>query len=328
MRATIEALGGEIRFNSRVIDFDIERHSENPAQGQIRAVLLASGERIAAEHVVLAPGHSARDTFEVLHGRGVHMDAKPLSIGFRIEHPQSVIDHCRFGQFAGNPILGAADYKLVHHCKNGRSVYSFCMCPGGTVVAATSEAGRVVTNGMSQYSRNERNANSGIVVGISPADYPGHPLAGIAFQREWESRAYELGGSNYDAPAQLVGDFIANRPSTQLGSVEPSYKPGVKLGDLNPSLPSYAIEAIREALPAFERQIRGYSMHDAVLTGIETRTSSPIRIKRDDHTLQSLNTKGLYPAGEGAGYAGGIMSAAIDGIRVAEALALDMVAQA
>ncbi|MGG6739730.1 UNVERIFIED_CONTAM: hypothetical protein QE602_11015, partial [Streptococcus suis] len=252
---------------------------------------------------------------------------KPFSIGFRAEHPQSLIDKCRFGPGAGHPILGAADYKLVHHASNGRSVYSFCMCPGGTVVAATSEPGRVVTNGMSQYSRNERNANSGIVVGISPADYPGHPLAGIAFQREWESRAYELGGGNYNAPGQLVGDFIANRPSTQLGSVEPSYKPGVTLGDLNPSLPTYAIDAIREALPAFEKQIRGYSMHDAVLTGIETRTSSPIRIKRDDHTLQSLNTKGLYPAGEGAGYAGGIMSAAIDGIRVAEALALDMVAQ-
>jgi len=278
--------------------------------------------------VVLAIGHSARDTFEMLYERGVYIEAKPFSIGFRAEHPQSLIDKCRFGPSAGHPILGAADYKLVHHASNGRSVYSFCMCPGGTVVAATSEPGRVVTNGMSQYSRNERNANSGIVVGISPADYPGHPLAGIAFQREWESRAYELGGGNYDAPGQLVGDFIANRPSTALGSVEPSYKPGVKLGDLNPSLPKYAIDAIREALPAFDKQIRGYAMHDAVLTGIETRTSSPIRIKRDDHSLQSLNTRGLYPAGEGAGYAGGIMSAAIDGIRVAEALALDIAAQA
>ncbi|MBV8625663.1 MAG: hypothetical protein JO174_19450, partial [Herbaspirillum sp.] len=309
------------RFEQRVEDVLIE-------DGQIRGLTLASGEQIEADHVVLAIGHSARDTFEMLYERGVYIEAKPFSIGFRAEHPQSLIDKCRFGPSAGHPILGAADYKLVHHASNGRSVYSFCMCPGGTVVAATSEPGRVVTNGMSQYSRNERNANSGIVVGISPADYPGHPLAGIAFQREWESRAYELGGGNYDAPGQLVGDFIANRPSTALGSVEPSYKPGVKLGDLNPSLPKYAIDAIREALPAFDKQIRGYAMHDAVLTGIETRTSSPIRIKRDDHSLQSLNTRGLYPAGEGAGYAGGIMSAAIDGIRVAEALALDIAAQA
>lgn len=320
MREKIEKLGGEFRFEQRVEDVLIE-------DGQIRGLTLNTGEQIEADHVVLAIGHSARDTFEMLYERGVYIEAKPFSIGFRAEHPQSLIDKCRFGPGAGHPILGAADYKLVHHASNGRSVYSFCMCPGGTVVAATSEPGRVVTNGMSQYSRNERNANSGIVVGISPADYPGHPLAGIAFQREWESRAYELGGGNYNAPGQLVGDFIANRPSTRLGSVEPSYKPGVTLGDLNPSLPKYAIDAIREALPAFEKQIRGYSMHDAVLTGIETRTSSPIRIKRDDHTLQSLNTKGLYPAGEGAGYAGGIMSAAIDGIRVAEALALDMVGQ-
>jgi len=320
MRDKIEKLGGEFRFEQRVEDVQIE-------DGQIRGLTLASGEQIEADHVVLAIGHSARDTFEMLYERGVYIEAKPFSIGFRAEHPQSLIDKCRFGPSAGHPILGAADYKLVHHASNGRSVYSFCMCPGGTVVAATSEPGRVVTNGMSQYSRNERNANSGIVVGISPADYPGHPLAGIAFQREWESRAYELGGHNYNAPAQLVGDFIANRPSTAQASVEPSYKPGVKWGDLNPSLPKYAIDAIREALPAFDKQIRGYSMHDAVLTGIETRTSSPIRIKRDDHTLQSLNTRGLYPAGEGAGYAGGIMSAAIDGIRVAEALALDIIAE-
>ncbi|OWY26981.1 NAD(P)/FAD-dependent oxidoreductase [Herbaspirillum robiniae] len=320
MRDKIEKLGGEFRFEQRVEDVQIE-------DGQIRGLTLASGEQIEADHVVLAIGHSARDTFEMLYERGVYIEAKPFSIGFRAEHPQSLIDKCRFGPSAGHPILGAADYKLVHHASNGRSVYSFCMCPGGTVVAATSEPGRVVTNGMSQYSRNERNANSGIVVGISPEDYPGHPLAGIAFQREWESRAYELGGHNYDAPAQLVGDFIANRPSTAQASVEPSYKPGVKWGDLNPSLPKYAIDAIREALPAFDKQIRGYSMHDAVLTGIETRTSSPIRIKRDDHTLQSLNTRGLYPAGEGAGYAGGIMSAAIDGIRVAEALALDIIAE-
>jgi uncharacterized FAD-dependent dehydrogenase len=320
MRASIEVLGGEFRFESKVDDLEIE-------SGRVRAIVLAGGERIAADHVVLAVGHSARDTFQMLHARGVYVEAKPFSIGFRIEHPQSIIDRCRFGPSAGHPILGAADYKLVHHAGNGRSVYSFCMCPGGTVVAATSEEGRVVTNGMSQYSRNERNANSGIVVGITPADYPGDPLAGIAFQRQWESRAFELGGGNYDAPGQLVGDFIAGRPSTEFGSVQPSYKPGVHLGDLATALPSYAIEAIREALPAFDKQIKGFAMQDAVLTGVETRTSSPIRIKRNEH-YQSLNTRGLYPAGEGAGYAGGIMSAAVDGIRVAEAVALSMLADA
>ena len=319
MRASIEELGGEFRFESKVDNLDIEN-------GQVRGVTLANGEQIVSDHVVLAVGHSARETFQMLYDNGVYVEAKPFSIGFRIEHPQSIIDRCRFGPNAGNPILGAAVYKLVHHASNGRSVYSFCMCPGGTVVAATSEPGRVVTNGMSQYSRNERNANSGIVVGITPADYPGHPLAGIAFQREWESRAYELGGRNYDAPGQLVGDFIKGRPSSEFGSVTPSYKPGVHLGDLASALPPYAIEAIREALPEFDKQIKGFAMRDAVLTGVETRTSSPIRIKRNDGDLQSLNTRGLYPAGEGAGYAGGIMSAAIDGIRVAEALALDVLA--
>ena len=273
--------------------------------------------------MVLAVGHSARDTFEMLHQRGVHMEEKPFSIGFRIEHPQSLIDRARFGKNAGNPLLGAADYKLVHHAANGRSVYSFCMCPGGTVVAATSEEGCVVTNGMSQYSRNERNANSGIVVGITPEDYPGDALAGIAFQRLWEGRAFELGGGNYNAPAQLVGDFLAGRPSTTLGSVVPSYTPGVHLTDLSTALPDYAIAAIREALPAFEKQTKGFAMHDAVLTGVETRTSSPVRIKRGED-FQSMNTLGLYPAGEGAGYAGGILSAAVDGIEVAEAVALSI----
>jgi uncharacterized FAD-dependent dehydrogenase len=324
MRATIESLGGEIRFSQRVDDIDIR-------DGKIRALHLSTGEVLPASHVVLAVGHSARDTFEMLHERGVYVEAKPFSIGFRAEHPQSLIDQCRFGPQAGHPILGAADYKLVHHCKNGRSVYSFCMCPGGTVVAATSEPGRVVTNGMSQYSRNERNANAAIVVGITPDDFitsshgaPGGALAGISFQRELESRAYVLGGSNYEAPGQLVGDFIANRPSTAFGAVQPSYKPGVKLGDLSSVLPEYAITAIREALPAFDKQIRGFSMPDAVLTGVETRTSSPIRIKRHDDTLQSLNTQGLFPAGEGAGYAGGILSAGVDGIKVAEAVAKSM----
>ena len=318
MRENIIALGGEIRFQSRVDDVEIEG-------GQVRAVVLNGGERIATNHLVLAIGHSARDTFEMLHKRGVYLEAKPFSVGFRIEHPQSLIDRARYGSNAGNPLLGAADYKLVHHAANGRAVYSFCMCPGGTVVAATSEPGRVVTNGMSQYSRNERNANSGIVVNISPEeDYPGDPLAGVEFQRRWESRAFELGGGTYQAPGQLVGDFLAGRPSSNFGEVQPSYTPGVHLTDLSTALPDYAIEAIREALPAFAKQIPGFDMKDAVLTGVETRTSSPVRIRRDDENLQSLNTRGLYPTGEGAGYAGGILSAAVDGIKVAEAVALSM----
>jgi uncharacterized protein len=321
MRHEIEKLGGEIRFQQRVTDVLIEEGSSGKS---IRGVTLASGETLASRHVILALGHSARDTFEKLHARGVYMEAKPFSIGFRIEHPQSLIDKARLGPNAGNPQLGAADYKLVHHAKNGRAVYSFCMCPGGTVVAAASEPGRVVTNGMSQYSRNERNANAGIVVGITPADFPGDdPLAGIELQRKLEARAFELGGGNYDAPVQRVGDFLAGKPSTQLGSVEPSYKPGVHLTDLASALPDYAIEAIREALPAFDRQIKGFAMEDAVLTGVETRTSSPLRITRGDD-FQSLNVRGLYPAGEGAGYAGGILSAGVDGIKVAEAVARDM----
>ena len=320
MRREIEELGGEVRFRQRVSGLSIDR-------GRVRGVTLASGEELAAEHVILALGHSARDTFEMLHRAGVSMVAKPFSIGFRIEHPQALIDRARFGPNAGNPLLGAADYKLVHHCRNGRSVYSFCMCPGGTVVAATSEAGRVVTNGMSQYSRNARNANAGIVVGITPDDYPGGPLAGIALQRELEARAFELGGGDYAAPAQLVGDFLAGRPSTRLGTVIPSYQPGVHLTDLATALPDYAIDAIREALPAFERQIRGFAMPDAVLTGVETRTSSPLRLTRGADG-QSVNVRGLYPAGEGAGYAGGILSAGVDGIRLAEAVIREILASA
>ncbi|MGE5453547.1 MAG: NAD(P)/FAD-dependent oxidoreductase [Acidobacteriota bacterium] len=328
MRAEIEELGGEIRFEHHVIDVLVEGKGD---ARQIRGVTLQNGEQIRADHVVLALGHSARDTFKMLHERGVYMEAKPFSIGYRIEHPQGVIDRARFGPNAGNEILGAADYKLVHHASNGRAVYSFCMCPGGTVVAATSEPERVVTNGMSQYSRNERNANAGIVVGISPQDYrqdgktdgPVNPLDGMAFQRFWESRAYVLGGGGYQAPGQLVGDFIKGQRSKVLGNVLPSYKPGVHLTDLaqpgNGSLPDYALAAIREALPAFEKQIKGFSMPDAVLTGVETRTSSPLRITRG-RDYQSLNVKGLYPAGEGAGYAGGIMSAGVDGIEVAEAV--------
>jgi uncharacterized FAD-dependent dehydrogenase len=317
MRRNIEALGGEYRFGAKVTDLELD------ANRNIRGVVLQNGEVIAASHVVLAIGHSARDSFEMLERRGVYIEAKPFSVGFRIEHPQSLIDRHRFGNFAGDPILGAADYKLVHHAANGRSVYSFCMCPGGTVVAATSEPGRVVTNGMSQYSRNERNANAGIVVGITPADYPAGNLAGIAFQRHWESAAFCSGGGNYAAPAQRVGDFLAGRPSTALGEVIPSYRPGVTPTALTPCLPDYAIAAIREALPEFDKQIKGFALPDAVLTGVETRTSSPIRITRTKN-LQSLNTPGLFPAGEGAGYAGGILSAGVDGIKIAEAVARSM----
>jgi uncharacterized FAD-dependent dehydrogenase len=318
MRKEIIELGGEVRFGQKVTGFEISNHV-------LQGIHLESGDFLEADHVVLALGHSARDTFATLHDAGVYMEAKPFSVGFRIEHPQSLIDRTRLGPHAGNPLIGAADYKLVHHAKNGRSVYSFCMCPGGTVVAATSESNRVVTNGMSQYSRNERNANAGIVVGITPDDFPGGPLAGIEFQRQIESKAFTLGGSNYEAPGQLVGDFLQGKTSTEFGSVIPSYKPGVHLTDLAESLPAYAIEAIREAIPAFEKKIKGFSMHDAVLTGVETRTSSPLQIKRGPN-YQSINTQGLYPAGEGAGYAGGIMSAGIDGIKVAEAIALDLLA--
>ena len=321
MRESIHALGGEVRFQCKAADIDIERGPDG--RGQVRGVVLADGATIAADHVVLAIGHSARDTFQKLYDRGVHIEAKPFSTGLRIEHPQSLIDRARYGRNAGHPLLGAADYKLVHHCKNGRSVYSFCMCPGGTVVAAASEQGQVVTNGMSQYSRNERNANAAIVVGITPADYPGHPLAGIAFQRHWEKLAFEAGGSNYCAPAQRVGDFMAGRPSTALGSVIPSYTPGVRMTDLSTCIPDYAVEAIREALAAFDKQIKGFAMDDAVLTGVETRTSSPVRIKRNEQ-YQSVNTRGLFPAGEGAGYAGGILSAAVDGIEAAESVAMSM----
>lgn len=333
MREQIEALGGEIRFETKVHDIDIDKRSGEQT-GKVRGVMLADGGYIASEHVVLAIGHSARDTFAMLHSKGVFIEAKPFSIGFRIEHPQSMIDLARFGSAEPNPYLGAADYSLVHHAKNGRSVYSFCMCPGGTVVAATSEEGCVVTNGMSQYSRNERNANAGIVVGITPADFSGssraqqgqqvHPLAGIEFQRRLESHAFALGGSNYSAPVQMVGDFLNKKASVMLGNVEPSYTPGVLPTDLRSALPDYAISAIREALPAFDRQMKGFAKYDAVLTGVETRTSSPLRITRDDDSFESLNVSGLYPAGEGAGYAGGILSAAIDGIKVAEAVALSL----
>jgi hypothetical protein len=359
IREKIIALGGEIRFQQQVIGLMLAPAGAGQQFTGLRVLHLDSGEttELPARRAVLALGHSSRDTFALLHDAGVFLEAKPFSVGFRIEHPQSVIDRARWGRHAGHPLLGAADYKLVHHAKNGRAVYSFCMCPGGTVVAATSEPGRVVTNGMSQYSRNERNANAGLVVGIDVADFPQvfpqdtplwtaafgetdgtryatqaqamaasgqtHPLAGIVLQRQLEARAYELGGGTYEAPGQLVGDFVSQNPSTALGTVDPSYKPGVKLGDLSPALPAYAIEAMREAIPVFGRKIKGYDMADAVLTGVETRTSSPLRITRGTD-CQSLNTRGLYPAGEGAGYAGGILSAGVDGIKVAEALARDL----
>jgi uncharacterized FAD-dependent dehydrogenase len=323
LRAKIEGLGGEYRFQHRVTDVEVEPGPDG--RRRLRGLHLHTGEFLAARHVVLAVGHSSRDTFEALHDRGVHIEAKPFSIGFRIEHPQSWIDRARFGPCAGHPDLGAAAYALSHHCSNGRTVYSFCMCPGGTVVAATSEPNRVVTNGMSQYSRNERNANAGIVVAITPADFPSdHPLAGVALQRELESRAYDAGGGGYFAPGQRVEDFLSARASTAFGAVEPSYRPGVRPTDLSTVLPAYAIEAIREALPVFGRQIPRYDDPDALLTGVETRTSSPVRITRGGDFM-SLNTEGLFPAGEGAGYAGGILSAAVDGIKVAEAVARAMV---
>ena len=322
LREQIIALGGDVRFEQRVTDVRIE---EGQLQGlTVLDVATQQSYELPTQQAVLALGHSSRDTFAMLYERGVYVEAKPFSIGFRIEHPQSLIDRARWGRHAGHPLLGAADYKLVHHAKNGRAVYSFCMCPGGTVVAATSEVGRVVTNGMSQYSRNERNANAGIVVGITPEDFPSkHPLAGIELQRTLESAAYVLGGSTYEAPGQLVGDFVKGMASTALGSVAPSYKPGVKLVDLAAALPSYAIEAIREAIPAFGKKIKGFDLPDAVLTGVETRTSSPIKMTRGDD-FQSLNVRGLFPAGEGASYAGGILSAGVDGIKVAEAVALSL----
>ncbi|MFZ2388342.1 MAG: NAD(P)/FAD-dependent oxidoreductase [Polaromonas sp.] len=329
MRAQIVALGGEIRFEQRVTDVLLEGGPDGKHIRGLTVLDQATGQthELRADHVVMALGHSARDTFAMLHERGVYIEAKPFSIGFRVEHPQGLIDRARWGKHAGHPLLGAADYKLVHHASNGRSVYSVCMCPGGTVVAATSEVGRVVTNGMSQYSRNERNANAGIVVGIDPRDYPGEALAGIELQRKLESHAFVLGGGNYQAPGQLVGDFVAGRPSTALGGVNPSYKPGVVIGDLSSALPGYAIEAMREAFPAFGRKIKGFDTHDAVLTGVETRTSSPIRMSRGDD-LHSVNVRGLYPAGEGASYAGGILSAGVDGIKVAEAVARTVLADA
>jgi uncharacterized FAD-dependent dehydrogenase len=313
LRQTIVRLGGEVRFESRVADILVEDNT-------IRGVALDGGETIPSGDVVLAIGHSARDTFEMLREKGVVLEPKPFSIGLRIEHPQRMIDAVQYGWFAEHPGLGAADYKLAHHCSNGRSVYTFCMCPGGAVIAATSENGCVVTNGMSAHARSKPNANSALLVGVAPADYPGdNPLAGLAFQRQWEQKAFELGGSDYRAPVQLVGDFLASCKSKTLGEVEPTYKPGVTLCDLAHCLPPYVIEALCEAIPIFDRKIKGFSRPDAVLTGVETRSSSPVRLTRS-RTMESLSVAGLIPAGEGAGYAGGIISAAVDGIKAAEAI--------
>ena len=332
LRARIEALGGEVRFASRVDQLLLESGDTEKPQ-QLAGIRLADGRRIPCRHLVLAPGHSARDCFAMLDGVGVQLERKPFSVGLRIEHPQPLIDQARWGEMAGHPKLGAAEYKLVHHAGNGRCVYSFCMCPGGFVVGATSEAGRVVTNGMSQHSRNERNANSGLVVNLEPEDLepysrkPGDPLAGVALQRDLEERAFRLGGGSYAAPAQRLEDFLARRASGSLGSITASYQPGVTPSDLSTVLPEPIIEALREALPAFAKRLPGYDHPDAVLTGVETRTSSPVRIPRDGR-LESLNTRGLVPAGEGAGYAGGILSAGIDGIRAAEAVARQLVGEA
>ena len=322
MRAKVEELGGEYRFDTRVDDVELAEGADG--RRRLVGLHLHDGSFLETDHVVLALGHSARDSFAMLHGRGVYMEAKPFSIGVRIEHPQSWVDKARFGACAKHPDLGAAAYTLSHHCSNGRTVYSFCMCPGGRVVAATSEEGRVVTNGMSQYSRAEFNANSGLVVGIDPErDYPGHPLAGIELQRRLEEMAFAAGGGDYRAPAQRVEDLLAGRPSTAIGEVVPSYKPGVTPTDLATCLPPFVIESLREAIPMFGRQIAGYDHPDAIMTGVETRTSSPVRITRG-RDFQSLNVERLFPAGEGAGYAGGILSAAIDGIKVAEAVALSI----
>jgi hypothetical protein len=314
IREEIIALGGEVRFGARVSDVVIE-------DGAMRAVVLADGETIESPRIVFGIGHSARDTFEMLHRHGVPFEAKPFSIGVRIEHPQKVIDKALYGKWAGHVRLGSAPYKFVAHCDTGRAAYSFCMCPGGLVVAATSEPGMVVTNGMSSYARAEANANSGFMVDVRPEDMPaGNELGGIEFQRQIERRAFELGGGDYRAPAQLLGDLLAGRASKGPGKVLPSYQPGVVWTDLRECLPEYVIDTIQEAIPRIDRNLTGFALEDAVLTGVETRSSAPVRIPRDVQTLECVSVRHFYPAGEGAGYAGGIISAAADGMRVAEAI--------
>lgn len=310
IRQQIISCGGEVRFKAKVTDFILEND-------QIRAVEINNEEKFDCQILLLAIGHSARDTYEVLHRRGVAMSPKAFSIGVRIEHPQTVIDRAQYGNYAGHTALGAADYKLAYHSHSGRSAYTFCMCPGGYVVAAASEAGGVVTNGMSEFSRNSENANSALLVGVTPDDFPSrHPLAGIEFQRKWERLAFKLGGENYLAPVQLTGDFLQNRESPGTGQVKPTYKPGITFAPLQQCLPDYITATMKEAIPYFDQRLRGFAMEDSVMTGVETRSSSPVRINRDE--MGMANIRGLYPMGEGAGYAGGIMSSAVDGLKAAE----------
>ena len=310
IRKEIIAAGGDVRFQAKVTDFIID-------DGVLSGLVINDQEKIRCSIALLGIGHSARDTYETLHERGIAMTQKPFSIGVRIEHPQKVINQAQYGVSAGQPGLCAADYKLSYHSENGRSAYTFCMCPGGYVVAAASEEGGVVTNGMSEHSRNGENANSALLVGVKPSDFASdHPLAGVEFQRKWEGLAYDLGGKNYYAPAQLVGDFLFDRSSTAWGSVRPTYKPGLTFAPLKNCLPDYVIKTMKEALLYFDTKLAGFAMKDAVMTGVETRSSSPLRIPRNENNASNID--GLYPMGEGAGYAGGIMSSAVDGLKTAE----------
>ena len=312
IREEIKRLGGEVRFNAQVTDIEVENES-------IRAVIVNGKERIESDDVIFAVGHSARDSYEMLYSKGVKIIQKPFAIGARIEHPQELINKSQYKEFYNHPRLGAADYRLIEHTSNGRTAYSFCMCPGGTVIASASNEFEVVTNGMSEHARDKVNANSAFLVNVTPEDFgSNHPLAGIEFQRKYEKLAYELGGNNYNAPMQLVGDFLNDKISTDIGKVEPSYKPGVTSTDLRECLPEFVTSTMKEALLSLDRKLNGFAMYDAVLTGVETRSSAPVRIVRDEITLQSVSTKNLYPCGEGAGYAGGIVTAAVDGIKCAE----------
>jgi uncharacterized FAD-dependent dehydrogenase len=314
IRQEIVRLGGEVLFETRMADLVIE-------DGRVAAVTAERGDKswqMPCEGLILAVGHSARDTFEALFRAGVPMRSKPFSIGARIEHEQALIDRAQYGAFAGHPALGAAEYKLSARLSSGRGAYTFCMCPGGLVVAAASEPGGVVTNGMSRYARDGINANSALLIDVRPEDFGDNPMDGIAFQRAWERAAFEAGGGDYRAPAQLVGDFLRGVPSSGMGSIAPSYRPGVRPGSLDTCLPGFAVEGMKEALRFMDRRLKGFAHPDAVLTGIETRSSSPIRILRGAGMMSDVS--GLYPCGEGAGYAGGIMSAAVDGVRCAEAL--------
>ena len=312
IREEIKRLGGTVKFDSKVTQINMEG-------SKIKSVIVNDEETIETNIVVLAIGHSARDTYEMLHENGIKINQKPFAIGARIEHPQILINESQYKEFYNHPRLGAADYKLIEHTSNGRTAYTFCMCPGGTVIASASEEGEVVTNGMSEHARDKENANSAFLVNVKPSDFGSdHPLAGVEFQRKYERLAFELGGGNYNAPVQLVGDFLQDKVTTELGKVKPSYKPGYKFADLRECLPDFVCETMKEALPKLDNKLKGFAMHDAVLTGVETRSSAPIRIVRDEETLESVSLEKLYPCGEGAGYAGGIVTAAVDGIKCAE----------